>query len=188
MPIIDPSRNWVPLLERLESEKDPKLRHQLDEVRYHIHVEAACRISLAVDRLSPDAEYVLYDYSRPPVVIKGADQITEMFYGQLVQSIHPSLQWSMNRVSVEDGFVVTQGQMKSAVYGTVLQAAGLDVDPDGLYLSEGEHLVIWPFDAQGRPIGETVFQGWTTPLDQVAKQPLRIEDVGLWDGEVPLPE
>jgi hypothetical protein len=187
MPIIDPSRNWIPLQERLESEKDPKLRRQLDEVRYHIHVEAACRIHLAVDRLSPDAEYVVYDYSKPPVVIKGPDQIAEMFYDQLVQTIHPSLQWSMSRVSVEDGFVITQGHMKSAMRGRVLHAAGLDADPDGFYLSEGEHLVIWPFDEQSRLIGETVFQGWTTPLEQVAKQPLRIEDIGLWDGEVPLP-
>ena len=188
MPVVDPSRNWIPLLERLEKEDDPRLRHQLDEVRYHIHVEAKCRADLAIARLSPDAEYILYDYGQEPVVIKGADAIRDMFYGQLVQTIDASLQWSMSRVSVEEDFVVTQGSMKAAMYGRVLQAAGVDADPDGLYLTEAEHLVIWPFDGQGRLIGETVFQGWTTPLEQVAKQPLRPEDVGRWDGEVPLPE
>lgn len=187
-PIIDPSRNWHPLLDRLADEKDSQLRHQLDEVRYHIHVEAACNIQLAIDRLSPEAEYVLYDYSQPPVHIKGVDQIREMFYDQLVANIHPSLQWSMSRVSVEPGFVVTQGSMKSGMRGSVLAAAGFDVNPEGFYLSEGEHLVIWPFDGHGRVIGETVFQGWTTPLDQVARQPLQLEDIGLWDGDVPLPE
>jgi hypothetical protein len=187
-PIIDPSRNWIPVQERLEAERDPRLRHQLDEVRYHIHVEAACNIQAALERLSPEAEYVLYDYSKEPVVIKGVDQVREMFYDQLAASIHPSLQWTMSRVSVEDGFVVTQGSMKSGMRGSVLAAAGFDTDPDTFYLSEGEHLVIWPFDGQGRLIGETVFQGWTTPLEQVARQPLKLEDIGLWDGDVPLPE
>jgi hypothetical protein len=61
--------------------------------------------------------------------------------------------------------------------GSYLVANGIEVeDADALYLSEGWHLVTWPFDEDGRLIGEEIYYGYTTPLEQSARQKLSPED------------
>jgi hypothetical protein len=178
MLVIDPSRNWEPIEQRLEKETDPVFRHQLAEVGFHIRVEAELETERALHRLSPSAEYRLYDNVNPPVVLSGVDTIRESFYNQLTALNLPDLQWSMTRVAVDHGIVFTEGDLKLAMRGSALIAAGLEADADTVYLAEGRHLVLWPFDDEGRLIGEHVYYGYSTPLEEVAKHPLSLDEIG----------
>jgi hypothetical protein len=178
--LIDPNKNVIPLDERLESEKDPTLRRQLEEVRFHIAVEAALDIDAALARLAPSAAYVLYDNANPPSRIEGVDAIRTNFYDGIFAMMDPSLQWFTTRLMLDDGNVITEGEQKCGIRGDFLVSQGFDADPGRFYLSEQHHMVVWPFDDAGRLIGETVFFGYQTPLDEVVKNPLEPSDMGKW--------
>jgi hypothetical protein len=188
MLVIDPSNNWRPLEERLETETNPTFRRQIEEVMFHIRVEAEGHIERAVGRLSPThAEYRLYENGKPSITISGKDDIRTQFYGALVENIHQDLEWNIVRTVVDDGIVITEGTMKAAMRGSVLAAAGLDADPDTFYLSEGRHLVMWPFDDEGRLIGEHVYYGFTSDPADVIARPLTLEQIGTCTSYAPEP-
>lgn len=188
MPLIDPNRNVIPLDEAIAKETNPVYRRNLAEVRYHIAVEATEDIDSALARLSDKPAYVLYDNVNPPTRIEGVSDIRANFYDGILAMMDASLEWYSTRVMVDDGNVITEGDQKCAIRGSFLVSQGFDADPDRFYLSEQHHLVVWPFDESGRPIGETVFFGYQTPLAEVVKRPLASEEMGKWTGgAVPLP-
>ena len=182
MPIIEPNKNPVGLNERLTGESNPTYRRMLEEVRFHIAVEAAGDIDSAIARLAPSAEYVVYDGSQPPRTIKGKEAIRKDFYLALFDVIHPKLEWDIVLCMVDGHTVITEGQQKNAVRGSALLKMGIDADPNGLYLQDAHHLVIWPFDSEWRLIGETVYQGCSTPFSEVVKRPLKESDLGTYVG------
>jgi len=184
VPIIDPNKNPVGCTRRLQGETDPRHRRMLEEVRFHIAVEAACDVGPAIERLAPNPEYVVFNHAGQPTVIRGRADIRAQFYDPLFENVDPRLEWDIVRCLVEGDCVVTEGKQKQALRGAVLRREGFDVDPDGLYLQYSQHLVVWPFDAQLRLIGETVYMGYSSPLEDVAKSPLAPEDIGSYAGEI----
>ena len=184
MPLIDPNKNPVGVHQRLQGETNPEYRRMLEEVRFHIAVEAGCDIESAIKRLSPTkAEYVLYNHATSPVTISGIDAIRNDFYGNLVATIDPRLEWDMVRCMVEGRTVITEGRQRNAVRGSALIRFGIEgADPEAMYYQEARHLVIWPFDEELRLIGETVYYGFSTPLPEVVKHPLKPEDIGNYSG------
>jgi hypothetical protein len=184
VPIIDPNKNPVGCTKRLEGETNPRYRRMLEEVRFHITVEAAGQVGPAIARLAPSPEYVIFDHAQQPVIIRGAADIKAQFYDALFASIDPRLEWDIVLCTVDGDCVITEGKQKQAVRGTTLIQQGFDVDPNGLYLQSSQHLVIWPFDAQLRLIGETVYMGCSSPLEEVASTPLKPADIGAYTGQM----
>jgi len=184
--VIDPSQNWNTLEKRLEKETNPTFRRQLEEVIFHIRVEAELNVERALQRLSPQAEYRLYDNANSTVILTGVDEIRKTFYEEsLLKFIHHDFQWSIDRVVVDDGIVITEGDLKVALRGSVLVAAGVDADPAKFYLSESHHVVMWPFDDEGRLIGEQNYYGYTSAPEDVVKRPLALEEIGTVTGHTP---
>lgn len=189
MPLIDPNKTTLALTHRLEGEKNPAIRRMLEEVRFHGATEAALNIEAALERLSPKAEYILHSALSPPVVLRGVDAIRTGFYDVLVATVEPRLEWDVYRCVVDGHTVITEGNLKVGMRGTALIQQGItSADPKGFYLQTAQHIVVWPFDEQLRPIGETVFYGYSTPLEEVVKHRLDPErDIGYFSGEVILP-
>jgi hypothetical protein len=179
MALIEPGRSTEPIDKRLQDETNPVYRRQLEEVAFHIKTEIGGQTERALLRLSPRARYQMYDNTNPPVVLEGVDVIRREFYEALLVSVDPTKQhWDIVRLLVGDGAVVTEGHLRIAMRGSYLVANGIEVeDADALYLSEGWHLVTWPFDEDGRLIGEEIYYGYTTPLEQSARQKLSPEDI-----------
>jgi hypothetical protein len=185
MPLIDPNKNPVGLDRRLEGERDPVRRRMLDEVRFHIAVEAAGEIEPAIQRLAPECEYVLYDHATAPVTISGAAAIRRDFYEALFRMMDVRLEWDIVRCMVDGNAVITEGKQKSAVRGSALLERGIqEADADTLYLQEARHLVIWPFDDQLRLIGETVYFGFSAPPAEMLKRPLKADDFAPFRGKI----
>jgi len=184
MKIIDPNKNPVGLTLRLQRETDPVARRMLEEVRFHITVESAGDIEPAIARLAPNAEYIIFDHGGEPTVRRGDRQIREEFYLSMFSTREARLEWDIILCLVDGNCVITEGQQKQALFGSYLKSLGYDVDPAGLYLQHSQHLVIWPFDSQLRLIGETVYLGYSEPLDQVARNPIAPEQIGYYTGEM----
>jgi hypothetical protein len=184
MPLIDPNKNPVGLDTRLKGETNPAHRRMLEEVRFHVAVEAALDIDAAIARLAPNCQYLVYDTGKAPVTISGKQAIRRDFYDMIFDVMDGNLEWDIVLCAVDGRSVITEGQQKNAVKGSTLIKAGIEADPNTFYLQDARHLVIWPFDSELRLIGETVYLGCSTPLEEVAKRPLKPADIGTYSGPV----
>lgn len=182
MALIEPGRSTEPIEKRLQDETNPVFRRQLEEVAFHIKTEVGGQTERALQRLSPRARYQMFDNVSAPVVLEGVDVIRREFYEALLVSVDPTKQqWDIVRLLVDDGAVITEGHLQIAMRGSYLVANGVQVDdPEAFYLSEGWHLVTWPFDEDGLLIGEEIYCGYTTPLEQSARHKLSPADIGTF--------
>ncbi|MDX2277884.1 MAG: hypothetical protein NW206_20735 [Hyphomonadaceae bacterium] len=182
--IIDPNKNPVGLTLRLQRETDPAARRMLEEVRFHIAIESAGDIDPAVARLAPNSEYIIFDHAGSPTYVRGDKRIREEFYANLFSTREARLEWDIILCAVDGNAVITEGRQKQALFGSHLKSLGFDVDPSGLYLQHSQHLVIWPFDSKLRLIGETVYLGYSQPLEEVARSPISPDQIGYYTGEL----
>jgi hypothetical protein len=182
MPLIDPYKTWQTLAERLETEKNPLHRSQLEKIIYHMKGEAAGDIDQILTTVSPEATYISYDNREgPPRVYKGYDEIRK-FYDQLLSAVSVNLEFVVDRLVVADYCIITEGATKTAMRGSTLVAMGIAVDdPAAYYLAQGRTLVVWPFDKSGMILGEHIFPATATPLAEVAKRKLRRDEIGTYE-------
>lgn len=180
MLVIDPCKTWQTLAERLETEKNPLHRRQLEKIITHMKGEAAGDIDQILTTVSPKASYISYDGPGSPRVFKGHEGIRE-FYNQMFDAVSINLEFFVERLVVDDYCVVTEGANKSAMKGSVLAAMGIEVDdPNAYYLAEGRTLVVWPFDQDGMILGENIFRGFGTAPAEVARRKLRPDEIGTY--------
>jgi hypothetical protein len=66
----------------------------------------------------------------------------------------------VDRLVVDDDCVVTEGVMRIAYPGAIVQLLGHEVDdPAAYYLFEARMAVFWPIDADGLVVGEETYTG-----------------------------
>ena len=62
------------------------------------------------------------------------------------------------RLAVGDNMICSTGTILQQTPGAVLAATGEDVDPEAMYLVGNVEHMIWPYDDQGRLLGEDVWE------------------------------
>jgi hypothetical protein len=187
MTTIDVSRTWEKAMKRLESEDNPIFRRQLAEMIYHQQMELTGNVPPVLDRMSPRAYYMRYSVGNAPITYMGKDSILDEFYGPTAQKIDYCLvELAAESLVVDNGMAVIDGALKAAMKGSFLHSLGYDTvdSPEAYYLFEARHCVLWPFDEDGRSIGEHVYDGISTPLDEVAQRPLRPEELIPYTGPI----
>jgi hypothetical protein len=78
---------------------------------------------------------------------------------------------------VNAGYVVTAGPFRLALTGEALTQRGIAVDdPQGIYLYESDLCTIWPFDDQGKLLGEHLYNG-SDGLDGIADRKIDLGQI-----------
>ncbi|WP_431950359.1 hypothetical protein [Nocardia lijiangensis] len=62
------------------------------------------------------------------------------------------------KLAVSDDMIVSSATLYQQTPGSVLVAAGVAVDPDATYLLKTREHMIWPYDDEGRLVGEDVWE------------------------------
>jgi hypothetical protein len=176
MTLIDPTRTWALVEERLSGETDPRRRHNLEVVLAHMKAEAAGDLDGLMATVSEDAAYHAFGTTDPAVNPVGKAEV-KTFYENFIASGATRLQLDVDRLIVDEHCILTEGLMRMAYPGRTLQARGASIDdPDGYYLYETRMAVVWPFDGDGLIIGEDTY----TSVDGFAgieQRKLRPEDI-----------
>ena len=158
MPVIDQNLTWKPVEERLATETDPVLRHNLELVLQHMKDEARGDLDGLLSTLADDASYHAYggDEASSP---KGKAAV-RTFYENFIASGATKLQFELDRLVVDRRCVLTEGIMRMAWPGRTLKARGVPVDDeDACYLYEARMATLWPFDENGLIVGEDTYTG-----------------------------
>jgi hypothetical protein len=158
MAVIDQSRTWVKVEERLKIESDPLLRHNLELLLSHMQAEAAGDVP---GLMSTVAESAVYEtYGQDPSTWPRGKPAVRQFYETFADSGAQKLQLEIDYLVVDRHCIVTDGTMRMAWPGTTLRALGIDVDdPDSDYLFETRMSTTWPVTDDGLFNGENTYVG-----------------------------
>ncbi|WP_370934045.1 nuclear transport factor 2 family protein [Amycolatopsis sp. cg13] len=146
--MIDPTRTWQMLEQRLETTTNPRHRQVLEIVLEHMKAEAEPDLDRLMATVSKDAAYHFWGASGDSGP-KGHDGVRE-YYAAFVASKANHLEYRMDRLIVDDHALVTEGDLHMLLPGATAQQMGFpadDADADYLYVSR--QLIVWPVDEDG---------------------------------------
>jgi hypothetical protein len=156
---IDPTLTWRVVEARLAAETDARRRALLANLLAHMHAEAAGDLDGLLATLAPDPQYHQWGAVPTDAGPKGRAAVTS-FYRDYIASGATNLEYDVERLVVDDDCIATDGVMRIVYPGRALQAAGRPVDdPDAHYLYETRMGVFYPYDSEGRMLGEDTYVG-----------------------------
>jgi hypothetical protein len=156
--LIDPSLTWQAVEQRIAIETDPGLRRNLTTVLEHMLAEAALDIEGLMATLNDDPHY--HFRNGPARGEYHGRRAVQAFYEGFAASGAHKLQVDTERLVVDRDCIITEGVMRIAFPGRTLAQRGIQVeDPSAEYLFEAHSVTIWPFDRDGRLIGEDAYFG-----------------------------
>ena len=175
---IDPTKTWRKVEARLARERSPRLRRNLETVLAHMKAEAAPDLDALMTTVAENASYRAWGTDDPLYSPQGKEAVRG-FYTAFVSSGAHRLELDVDRLVVDEDCVVTEGVMRIAYPGTIVQLLGHAVpDPDAYYLYEARMAVLWPMDANGLVIGEETYTGGDG-FAGIAERRLSHADLGL---------
>jgi hypothetical protein len=164
---LDVTKNWRLAAERLAVETDPRRRQVLAVIVEHGQAEAAADLDRLMATVSADPRYHFWGPAGDTGP-KGRAPLREYYGGLLANDCH-RIEFDVDRLFVDAGGAFTEGWLRIAWPGRVLQAMGqgADVvdDPDAYYLYESRNVIIWVVDDEGKVVGEDSYndgRGFTT--------------------------
>lgn len=178
MAVIDQHRTWTKVEERLATETDPVLRHNLKLLLTHMKAEAVLDLPILMSTVSETAVYKTF--SQDPTTWPRGKAAVQEFYETFAASGAQKLCMDLDRLVVDRDCILTEGTMRMAWPGTTLQAMGIDVDdPDADYLYETRMAVLWPIAEDGLFNGEDTYVG-ADGFAGIADRKLNPDDVVLY--------
>jgi len=152
---LNARRGWECAEERLKTVTNPRHRAVMETVRDHLMAEALADFDLLLSTLAPNPEYHFWvDGSGFGAGPKGLAAV-RAHYEQLYVERRHLCEWEIERWVIDDDTVVTEGWFDQIFPGHVLVSRGLDIDdPDAVYAVRVRLLILWPFNADGKLVGE----------------------------------
>lgn len=175
MAVIEQTRTWAAVEQRLGTETDPILARNLRQVLDHMKSEAVGDLDGLLAGLSESASY--HAYGAPPEASPTGKAEVRRFYEDFIASGATRLAFEVDRLVVDRNCILTEGLMRMAYPGTTLAARGVPVDdPSAYYLFEARMATLWPFDDDGLIIGEDTYTG-SDGFAGIADRKLAPEDI-----------
>jgi hypothetical protein len=173
---IDPTKTWRMVEERLAREPNPTLRRNLETVLAHMKAEAVPDVDGLMATIAAEPEYHAWGTADPFYNPKGREAVLTFYMAFAASGAH-RLEFDMDRLVVDERCVVTEGTMRIAYPGTVLELLGHGIDDAAaFYLYETRMCVVWPLDEHGLVIGEDSYVA-TDGFKDIAHRKLRPEDL-----------
>ena len=156
---LDITNQNVAVEKVLATTDNPRHRYLLQAYLRHRYLESAGRWEEILDpQLTVDHPHYRFDLAgREPFTLSGKDEVG-MLYGHWTATNQCIFYVEDEQVAVGDHMVVGRGIGYQQNLGSELAAAGLDADPDAMYLKKSQIMMLWPYDDRCRLLGEDVWE------------------------------
>ncbi len=156
---LDITKTNIAVQRLIQVTENPRHRYLLQAYDRHRNLEHAGRYPeiFAPEMTVEQPVYRFHMFGRPPMHLDGREQV-EPLYHHWTETNQTIFYNEGESVAVGDWMVTSTTVGYQQVLGAELAAAGLDVDPDAMYLLRGRVAMIWPYDERGRLIGENVWE------------------------------
>jgi hypothetical protein len=171
---FDQTRTWKPIQEKLDRTTNPRHRKMLQELLNHASGETEADLEKVLATLSPNPVYKGVRRGPPESQPKGAQEVRAFYVNEIFGRGRYYLEGNKDRIVVDDDTIITEGMMRLIRWGRDLVEDGVPVDDENAcYLMTTRILIVWPFDADGKIIGE---ESWSQPAT-ASLQKLADQDV-----------
>ncbi len=159
MSTLDITKQNVAVERVLANTDNPRHRYLLQSYLRHRYLESAGRWQEILDpALTVDEPHYRFNVvGREPFTLHGKDEVA-MLYGHWTNTDQCIFYVSNEDVAVGDHMVIGRGIGYQQTLGSELAAAGVDVDPEAMYLKKSQIMMLWPYDDQCRLVGEDVWE------------------------------
>ncbi len=163
---LDITKQNVAVEKVLAQTDDPRHQYLLQSYLRHRYLESAGRWEEILDpALTVDHPHYRFQLAgREPFTLDGKEQVG-MLYGHWTNTDQCIFYVEDEQVAVGDHMVVGRGTSYQQTLGSELADAGLDVDPDAMYLKKSQIMMLWPYDDRCRLLGEDVWEFDTAEAD-----------------------
>ena len=156
---LDITKQNVAVERVLANTDNPRHRYLLQSYLRHRYLESAGRWEEILDP-TMTVDVPVYRFcvaGREPFMLHGKDEVG-MLYGHWTATDQCVFYVENEQVAVGDHMVVGRGIGYQQTLGSELAAAGVDVDPDAMYLKKSQIMMLWPYDDECRLMGEDVWE------------------------------
>ncbi len=158
-------------VERLiETTQNPRHLYLLHAYNRHRYLEMAGRYE---EIFAPEmtVEHPVYHFNvfGMNIVLDGREAV-EAVYREWSETGQCVFYTDDERLAVGDNSICSTATIYQQTPGQVLAAAGADVDPGAHYLVKNVEHMIWPYDDEGRLVGEDVWE-----VDESRRELVRLE-------------
>ncbi|CAN5810286.1 hypothetical protein BH23ACT2_BH23ACT2_03300 [soil metagenome] len=156
---LDITKQNVAVEKVLANTDNPRHRYLLQSYLRHRYLESAGRWEEILDpALTVDVPHYRFNVvGREPFTLHGKDEVG-MLYGHWTATDQCIFYVEDEDVAVGDHMVIGRGIGYQQTLGSELAAAGVDADPDSMYLKKSQIMMLWPYDDQCRLVGEDVWE------------------------------
>jgi len=142
----------------LEVTTNPRHRFLLMSYDRHRNLEMAGRYQeIFVPEMTVEQPVYHFNLFGMNMVLDGREQV-EAVYRQWSENGQCVFYADDEKLAVGDNMIVSTAMIYQQTPGDVLAAAGTDVDAAATYLVANVEHMIWPYDDQGRLVGEDVWE------------------------------
>jgi hypothetical protein len=145
--------------ELIEVTENPRHRYLLQAYDRHRNLEHAGRFEeiFAAEMMVEHPVYRFDMAGQPPMQLEGREQVEPLY--RLWAATNQSIFYNeAETVAVGDWLVASTMVGYQQTLGSALAASGFEADEDAMYLVRGRVAMIWPYDEQGRLVGENVWE------------------------------
>lgn len=158
MPRFDITRTNIAVERLLETTENPRHRYLLHAYNRHRYLEMAGRWK---EIFAPEmtVEHPVYHFNVFGIstVLEGAEAV-QAVYAEWSKTAQCVFYTDDEVLAVGDNMICSTATIYQQTPGAVLAAAGAPVDPAAHYLVANVEHMIWPYDDEGRLIGEDVWE------------------------------
>ena len=156
---LDITKQNVAVEKVLASTTNPRHQYLLQSYLRHRYLESAGRWEEILDpSLTVDNPFYRFQLAgQAPFTLEGKDQVG-MLYGHWTATDQCVFYVEDEQVAVGDHMVIGRGIGYQQTLGSELVAAGVDADPEAMYLKKSQIMMLWPYDDQCRLLGEDVWE------------------------------
>ena len=156
---LDITRQNVAVERVLERTENPRHRYLLQAYLRHRYLESAGRYEEILDP-ALTVEHPVYRFSlieQGRFTLEGRDQVAAL-YGHWTATDQCVFYVEDEQVAVGDHMIVGRGVSYQQTLGSELTARGIDANPEAMYLTKSQIMMLWPYDDRGRLLGEDVWE------------------------------
>ncbi|GAA4807779.1 hypothetical protein ACFQ0K_02375 [Nocardioides caeni] len=155
---FDITRTNIAVERLLETTDNPRHRYLLEAYNRHRYLEMAGRWK---EIFAPEmtVEHPIYHFNVFGIntVLEGAEAV-QAVYAEWSETAQCVFYTDDEVLAVGDNMICSTATIYQQTPGAVLVAAGAPVDPEAHYLVANVEHMIWPYDDEGRLIGEDVWE------------------------------
>ena len=162
-------------VERLiETTTDPKHLYLLHAYNRHRYLEMAGRFEeIFAPEMTVEKPVYHFNMLGKTLTLEGADAV-QAVYREWSETAQCIFYVDEEKIAISDSVILSTSTMYQQTHGSVLVADGVPVNPEAWYLIKTAEHMIWPYDEQGRLIGEDVWEYDETVRDFIELDPSEV--------------